>query len=73
MRNGRWFEIEMDKLERRRELRKLEAKRDDARRSYDQANRDVDRQKDALLDEISQRLEQRIEQESLFALRWRMV
>jgi len=62
-----------DKLERQRELRKLEAKRDDAWRSYDAASRDVDRQKDTLLDEISQRLEQKTEQTSLFALRWRVV
>lgn len=47
-----------EKLERQREVRKLEAKRDDAWRSYDQASRDLDRQKDALLDEISQRLQQ---------------
>jgi len=59
-----------DKLERQRELHKLEAKRDDAWRSYDQASRDVDRQKDTLLDEISRRLEQKTEQTSLFALRW---
>lgn len=62
-----------DKLERQRELRKLEAKRNDAWRSYDQASRDVDRQKDALLDEIGQRLEQKTEQANLFTLRWRMV
>ncbi len=62
-----------DKLERQRELRKLEAKRDDAWRSYDQASRDVDRQKDALLDEISRRLEQKLEQEPLFTARWSLI
>lgn len=61
-----------DKLGRQRELRRLEAKRDDAWHSYDQASRDVDRQKDALLDEISQRLEQKTEQERLFILRWQL-
>jgi hypothetical protein len=34
---------------------------------------EIDRQKDALLDEISQRLEQRIEQETLFSLRWKLI
>lgn len=59
-----------DKLERQRAVRTLETKRDEAWRVYDQASRDVDRQKDALLDEISRRLEQRVEQEVLFSLRW---
>jgi shikimate kinase len=61
-----------DKLERQRELRKLEAKRDNAWRSYDSASQDVDRQKDSLLDEISQRLERKTEQEPLFVLRWQL-
>lgn len=59
-----------DKLERQRAVRTLESKRDEAWRAYDQASRDVDRQKDALLDEISRRLEQKIEQNALFVLRW---
>jgi hypothetical protein len=62
-----------EKLERQREVRKLEAKRYDAWRSYDQASRDLDRQKDALLDEISQRLQQHTEQELLFTVRWAVV
>lgn len=61
-----------EKLERQREVRKLEAKRDDAWRAYDQASRDLDRQKDALLDEISRRLEQRIDTQPLFAVCWRL-
>ncbi|MBI2908726.1 MAG: DEAD/DEAH box helicase family protein [Chloroflexi bacterium] len=108
-RNGRWFEVEMDKLdhwtedrrntlkaelaelddaiketkraarlapnlpeklERQRELRRLETKREEAWRAYDQASRQLDKQKDALLDEISQRLSQLTEQEPLFVLRW---
>ena len=62
-----------EKLERQRAARTLEAKREDAWRAYDQASREIDRQKDALLDEISRRLEQRIEQEPLFTLRWHLV
>ena len=61
-----------EKLERQRATRTLEAKREEAWRAYDQASREIDHQKDALLDEISQRLEQRIEQEPLFALRWEL-
>jgi hypothetical protein len=59
-----------EKLERQRAARTLEAKREEAWRAYDQASREIDRQKDALLDEIGQRLEQRLEQEPLFTLRW---
>ena len=108
-RNGRWFEVEMDKLdhwaddrraslkaeleeldetlketkkaarlapnlpeklERQREARKLEAQRDEAWRAYDQASREVDRQKDTLLDEISQRLSQQTKVQTLFSLHW---
>jgi hypothetical protein len=59
-----------DKLERQRAVRTLETKRDEAWRAYDQASREVDRQKDALLDEISRRLEQKFEIQSLFTIRW---
>jgi len=112
VRNGHWFDIEMDKLEhwaedrratlkneldeldeslktarksartapslpekleRQREVRRLESKRDDAWRTFDQASRDLDKQKDTLLDDIAKRLEQRIEEEILFTIRWRVV
>ena len=108
-RNGRWFEVELDKLdlwaddrraslrmqlteidealketkrearlaptlpeklELQRGVRKLETKRDEAWYAYDQASREVDRQKDALLDEISRRLQQKTEVQTLFCLRW---
>ncbi|MEW6338654.1 MAG: SNF2-related protein [Acidobacteriota bacterium] len=110
-RNGRWFDLEMDKLdrwaddrrtslkatlnelddalkvakkearfaptlpeklERQREARNLEGKRDEAWRAFDDAAREIDRQKDALLDEIGKRLEQNVNRESLFAMRWRL-
>lgn len=61
-----------EKLEIQRKLRGLETKRDDAWRDYDAASRDVDRQKDGLLDEISHRLEQKAECHELFSLRWRV-
>ena len=61
------------KLEIQRKLRGLESKRDEAWRAYDSASRDVDRQKDALLDEISRRLQQQTTSETTFSLRWRVV
>jgi hypothetical protein len=62
-----------EKLERQRAIRVLESKRDEAWRAYDAASREIDRQKDALLDEISHRLEQRIQEEQLLVLRWTLV
>ena len=55
-----------------REVRGLEAKRDQAWRDYDQASRGLDRKKETLLDEIGRRLEQRSELGSLFTVRWRL-
>jgi hypothetical protein len=108
-RNGRWFDVEMDKLdhwaedkraslksaldeldealkvakkaarlaptlpeklERQREARLLEGKRDEAWRAFDQASREIDRQKDTLLDEIGRRLTQMVEEGPLFTVRW---
>jgi hypothetical protein len=59
-----------EKLEKQQALRKLESRRDEAWRNYDMANRELDRQKDDLLDDISKRLEQNTESESLFVIRW---
>lgn len=59
-----------DKLERQRAVRTLESKRDEAWRAYDQVSREVDRQKDALLDEIGRKLEHKFEQKSLFTIKW---
>lgn len=61
-----------EKLERQRALRQLETKRTDAWKAFDEAAREIDRQKDALLDEISQRLQQKTEQTTLFTIRWQL-
>lgn len=61
------------KLERQRAVRNLESKRDEVWRQYDAASRDIERRKDALLDEISAKLEQKVAREPLFVLRWGMV
>lgn len=59
-----------EKLERQRESRLLEVKREEAWHAYEQAGREIDRQKDTLLDDMSRRLEQRIETESLCTFHW---
>lgn len=62
-----------EKLERQRAVRHLESKRTEAWKVFDEASREIERRKDALLDEISRRLQQRIEQEPLFTIRWSMI
>lgn len=62
-----------EKLERQRETRVLETKRDEVWRAFDQASREIDQQKDRVLDEIGHRLEQQIKDVRLFTVRWRVV
>jgi len=54
-------------------VRALESRREEAWRAYDYASREIDAQKDALLDTISKRLTQHLEHEPLFTLLWRLV
>lgn len=59
-----------DKLNLQRELRNLESKRDEAWREFDGAARQVETQKDEVLDEIERRLQQSSQEEKLFVVRW---
>lgn len=61
------------KLELQRHLKVLETKRHEAWKAYDDAAKQIDIQKEALLDEMSRRLEQQAERTELFVLRWRLV
>ena len=56
----------------KRAARRLEEKREEAWRAYDAASRDIDRQKDELLDEIGRRLEQRVEETPHLTMRWQL-
>ncbi len=60
-------------IELQRALRRLDTQRDKAWRSFDEELREVERQKDDLLDEISKRMAQRIESESLFTVRFSLM
>ena len=59
-----------DKLRLQREIRQLEVRRTDAWRAFDDGSRDIDTQKEALLDDIGKRLRQYSNTEPLFTLRW---
>ena len=60
------------KLDLQRQLRQLETKRSEAWKEYDDSSRAVERKKDGLLDDISQRLNQKTEREELFMIRWQL-
>ena len=61
------------KLDLQRQLRQLETKRNEAWKQFDESSRDLDRKKDGLLDDISQKLNQKTEREDLFMIRWQLV
>jgi hypothetical protein len=59
-----------DKLALQRQTRTLEAKRDEAWRAYDAAAKEIELQKDGLLDQVEERLGQSVSDEELFAIRF---
>ena len=62
-----------EKIEIQKKIRSLDKKRDAAWREYDQAARQIERQKDELIDRVGARLQQEIEEETLFTIRWKLV
>lgn len=58
------------KLALQREARTLETKRDEAWRAYDAAAKEIEVQKDGLLDQVEERLGQQVSDEQLFAIRF---
>lgn len=59
-----------DKLTLQRKARTLEAQRDEAWRAYDAAAKEIEVQKDGLLDQVEERLLQVVSDEELFAIRF---
>ena len=59
-----------DKLALQRKARSLETMRDEAWRAYDQAAKEIETQKDGLLDQVEERLGQDVSDEPLFAIRF---
>jgi ERCC4-related helicase len=59
-----------DKLSLQRKARTLESTRDDAWRAYDEAAKEIETQKDSLLDQVEERLGQEASDEPLFAIRF---
>jgi ERCC4-related helicase len=61
-----------DKLALQRKARALEAKRDEAWRAYDASAKEIEVQKDGLLDQVEERLGQAVSDEELFAVRFQI-
>ncbi len=62
-----------EKLKLEKDKRKLETERDEAWKKYDSAAKEIEQQKDILIDEIERKLEQQINEEELFLIRWKLV
>ena len=62
-----------EKLTLQKKIRDLDRKRDDAWRKYDQAAREIELQKDQLIDQVEARLQQKVEEETLFTVKWRLI
>lgn len=59
-----------EKVAAKKELRKLERKRDEALTEYQQARKLIEHEEDELLDEISAKLELATHAQTLFSIRW---
>ena len=62
-----------DKLALQRQARKIETRRDEAWREYDQQAREIETKKDQLLDSVEEKLRTEIIDEQLFAIGWSVV
>jgi ERCC4-related helicase len=62
-----------EKLKIEKHIRTLEDKRDESWKEYEGAKREINKKKDALLDDITARLEQKEEIETLFTIKWRVL
>jgi hypothetical protein len=62
-----------DKLELQKATRKLEQKRDEAWREYDNAAKEIEKQKDRLIDQVEARLQQEVTSQELFTIQFTLI
>ncbi len=62
-----------EKLKLEKERKKLEGERDQAWRDYDGAAKDIERNKDELIDNIEKRLSQNVTEDNLFTIEWKLI
>ena len=71
-RNARLAGSLPEKLKLEREKRNLDSKRDEAWKTYEQAAKNIEANKDGLMDEVEKRLKQQISEQPLFTIRWQL-
>lgn len=62
-----------DKLKLEKERKKLEAERDTAWKEYDGAAKEIEQNKDQLIDKVEKRLKQNLKDEQLFNFKWSLI
>jgi ERCC4-related helicase len=62
-----------DKLKLEKERKKLEAERDIAWKEYDGAAKEIEQNKDQLIDKVEKRLKQNLKDEQLFNFKWTLI
>lgn len=62
-----------EKLERQKEIRQLDIKRDEAWKEYDQKKKDIDKQIDQLIGQVQAKMEQKVEITKIFEIKWNLV
>ncbi|CAA0089534.1 RNA polymerase-associated protein RapA [Zhongshania aliphaticivorans] len=62
-----------EKLAHQRRSQKLEKKRDEAWREYDQQAKEIETRKDGLLDSIESKLKMDVQDQRLFSIKWKLV
>jgi hypothetical protein len=62
-----------EKLERQRDVKRLEVRRDEAWRGYDRASQEVDRRKEDMLDEVSRRMLTYVERNELVTVNFSVI
>ena len=62
-----------EKLKLEKERRKLETERDNAWRDYDGAAKEIELNKDRLIDKVEHRLKQDLKEEDLFFIKWELI
>jgi ERCC4-related helicase len=61
-----------DKIDQQRKIKNMDTRRTELRRKLFDAQDEIDRQKDGLLDEVEGRLKQTIEEQTLYSIKWRL-
>lgn len=62
-----------EKIDIQKKIRTLDKKRDEAWREYDAASREIENQKDVLIDQVEARLSQEITEQTLFTIGWKLI